>query len=78
MANRKKSGKGKKRKSRDPNEALPPVQRRNFAAKADVMRKGGAHETSRSAERQQDKQKLKKQMRKIEAGLSGLDCFLVA
>lgn len=48
---------------------------RNPLAIAPIMRKGGVHEKSRSAERQQGKQKLKQLVSKVEAGLSGLDCI---
>ena len=47
---------------------------RNPVAVLPIMRKGGVHEKSRSAERQQGKQKLKQLVSKVEAGLSGLDC----
>ena len=47
---------------------------RNPIANLPIMRKGGVHEKSRSAERQQGKQKLKQFVSKVEAGLSGLDC----
>lgn len=46
---------------------------RNPVAIAPIMRKGGAHEKSRSGERQQGKQKLKQLVSKVEAGSSGLD-----
>ncbi|PID46859.1 MAG: hypothetical protein CSB47_01875 [Proteobacteria bacterium] len=46
---------------------------RNPIATAAIMRKGGAHEKSRSGERQQGKQKLKQFVSQIKAGSSGLD-----
>lgn len=46
---------------------------RNPVATAPIMRKGGVHEKSRSGERQQGKQQLKKLISRVEAGLSGLD-----
>lgn len=39
------------------------IRRRNLAALAAVMRKGGVHEKTNKAKRQKDKQKLKKQIR---------------
>ena len=48
---------------------------RNPIAVSPIMRKGGAHEKSRSGERQQGKQKLKQSVANIKAGLSGLDCI---
>lgn len=45
----------------------------NPIANAPILRKGGEHIVSRSGERSRDKQKVKKLMRNIKAGLSGLD-----
>ena len=50
-------------------------KRRNPVANSPIMRKGGVHEKSRSGERQQGKQSLKKLVSKVEAGISGLDCI---
>ena len=48
-------------------------RRVNPVATAPILRKGGVHTVSRSGERQREKQKVKSLMRKIKAGLSGLD-----
>ena len=48
-------------------------RRTNPVATASILRKGGIHTVSRSGERQRDKQKVKSLMKKIKAGLSGLD-----
>ena len=48
-------------------------RRVNPVATAPILRKGGVHIVSRSGERQREKQKVKSLMRKIKAGLSGLD-----
>ena len=45
----------------------------NPVAGAPILRKGGKHIVSRSGERSRDKQKVKKLMKSIKAGLSGLD-----
>lgn len=37
-------------------------ERRNWTARSAIMRKGGVHQKSRSAERQQQKRQLKKQV----------------
>lgn len=37
-------------------------ERRNWAARSALMRKGGIHQKSRSAERQKEKRKLQKQV----------------
>ncbi|MGB1010246.1 MAG: hypothetical protein ACPGVP_11020 [Thiolinea sp.] len=50
-------------------------RRVNPVATAPILRKGGVHTVSRSGERQREKQKVKKLMRSIKAGLSGLDGF---
>ena len=50
-------------------------RRVNPVATAPILRKGGVHTVSRSGERQREKQKVKKLMRSIKAGLSGLDAF---
>lgn len=56
--------------------ALRPRHRRiNPVARAPILRKGGAHIKSRSGERQQYKQQLKKQVRKAEAGEGDLSGF---
>lgn len=39
------------------------IRRRNLAALAAIMRKGGVHEKTNKAKRQKEKQKLKKQIR---------------
>lgn len=46
--------------------------RRNPVAHAAIMRKGGAHEKSRSSERQQSRQQIRQLLNKVEAGSSGL------
>ena len=51
-------------------------RRINPVATAPILRKGGVHTVSRSGERQREKQKVKKLMRSIKAGLSGLDGFV--
>ena len=50
-------------------------RRVNPVATAPILRKGGVHTVSRSGERQREKQKVKKLMRSIKAGLSGLEYF---
>jgi hypothetical protein len=45
----------------------------NPVANAPILRKGGEHTVSRSGERSREKQKVRKLMNKIKAGLSGLD-----
>lgn len=45
----------------------------NPIASAPILRKGGEHIVSRSGERSKEKQKVKKLMKSIKAGLSGLD-----
>ncbi len=47
--------------------------RMNPVAGAPIMRKGGEHTVSRSGERSRNKQKVKKLVRDIKAGFSGLD-----
>ncbi len=47
--------------------------RRNPVAHAPIMRKGGAHIVSRSGQRSKEKLKIKKLVRNIKAGHSGLD-----
>jgi hypothetical protein len=37
-------------------------ERRNWIARSAIMRKGGVHQKSRSAERQKEKRKLQKQV----------------
>nr|CAA6825965.1 MAG: Unknown protein [uncultured Thiotrichaceae bacterium] len=45
----------------------------NPVAGAPILRKGGEHTVSRSGERSRDKQKVKKLVKNIKAGLSGFD-----
>jgi CRISPR/Cas system-associated protein Cas7 (RAMP superfamily) len=45
-----------------PKRSSLPHSRRNPVAQAVIMRKGGVHQTSRSAKRQKDKRKLRKQV----------------
>jgi hypothetical protein len=47
----------------------------NPVANAPILRKGGEHTVSRSGERSREKQKVRKLMNKIKAGLSGLDAI---
>ena len=46
---------------------------RNHVATAAIMRKGGVHEKSRTAKRQQSKRQLRKLLDNVKAGSSGLD-----
>lgn len=49
----------------------------NPVAGAPILRKGGEHIVSRSGERGREKQKVKKLMKNIKAGLSGLDAVWI-
>ncbi len=50
-------------------------RRVNLIANAPILRKGGEHTVSRSGERSREKQKVRKLMNSIKAGLSGLDAI---
>ncbi|MGJ8664570.1 MAG: hypothetical protein ACSHWU_13015 [Marinicella sp.] len=53
---------------------MPNSNRRNWAARAAIMRKGGAHDKTNKAKRQQAKQAFKKKIRAEQFGSFLLPC----